>query len=765
MAANLLVEKKSISQSANTARIPRTGSTNTKIVSRLSFRPVCYPLQLANMTSEIPRCSRCSAVLDPATDQFKNGNWKKQCALHRQPAAKSAANRRADGKRLLQEKEQELTHLAPAKRQRQQDCRPLAPIINDSTPLVAQDPLSSLLRTPSQRPPRPLPPQPTLYTGPRIAVYNDNSSSSLNIPNVPWTPVPSTPNLSRSQSRYPALTSTPSTHRTLFRSSQPPPSSQPLPSLPPPEDTFWDASQPQREFEEEDEFGIGPGISLDDFNDAESHLYDLPPKPPVIDFRDSNFLDQPALAGIDMEYITKFYTELGKVKMDTCNTCNRCWFDLRVSNNECDVCRKDRINSDCIPDWVPLYGAANDMDAGSMPLELPALTRTEEMLIARVHVFMEVRQYRGVQYKYRGHVCHFAVNSGRVFSRLPVLPEELDILILKPPPVPGEDEEAINRQFRKDWKVRRQVVMQWLRYLKDYHPGYADVVIDDEVVSSLPIDGYVDHLLPTVLEDAPLPEYPQFSTVSPPSAQPTASHRPLYTPTTPLSGQPSPSFQPNTSPIPGAGVMPSAQPTATVDNESDYGSDAWGSDSDEDEEDPANHPDMSAIPNLATDLTEFQALRAKIQRPKQAFLSMNSLRRTPLAEFNNQEALLSLAFPSLFPNGQAEFVSPRIREVSYSSYIKCLMAYRDGRFARHSHFRYAVFNTYMRKQSVKKAGFFVRKADAGNITAEDIQEAFDGPQGGQQLTDTVVRWSASLKGTRAFWTREGKQLEAMVGRD
>jgi hypothetical protein len=31
-----------------------------------------------------------------------------------------------------------------------------------------------------------------------------------------------------------------------------------------------------------------------------------------------------------------------------------------------------------------------------MPLELPTLTRTEEMLIARVYVFMEVRQYRGV---------------------------------------------------------------------------------------------------------------------------------------------------------------------------------------------------------------------------------------------------------------------------------------------------------------------------------------------------------------------------------
>jgi hypothetical protein len=328
---------------------------------------------------------------------------------------------------------------------------------------------------------------------------------------------------------------------------------------------FWNASQSQREVEEEDEFGIGPGISLDDFKSAEGHSYDLPPKPPVIDFGDPNFLDQPALAGIDIDYITKFYTELGKVKMETCDTCNRCWFDLRVFNNECDVCRKDRVSSVRIPDWVPLYGAANDIDAGPMPPELPTLTRTEEMLIARIHVFMEVRQYRGVQYKYREHVCHFAVNSGRVFSRLPVLPQDLDILILKPPPVPGEDKEAMNRQFRKDWNVRRQVVVQWLRYLKDHHLGYADVVIDNKIISSLLIDGYIDHLLPTVVQDAPLPEDPQSSAASPPSA-----------PTTPLFGRTTPPSQPNPSLIPSAGGVPSAQPTAAVDDESDYGSDAWG---------------------------------------------------------------------------------------------------------------------------------------------------------------------------------------------
>jgi hypothetical protein len=54
---------------------------------------------------------------------------------------------------------------------------------------------------------------------------------------------------------------------------------------------FWDASQPQQKFKEEDEFSISLSISLDNFNNVESYLYNLLPKLLVIDFRDLNFLD------------------------------------------------------------------------------------------------------------------------------------------------------------------------------------------------------------------------------------------------------------------------------------------------------------------------------------------------------------------------------------------------------------------------------------------------------------------------------------------
>jgi hypothetical protein len=79
-----------------------------------------------------------------------------------------------------------------------------------------------------------------------------------------------------------------------------------------------------------------------------------------------------------------------------------------------------------------LYSGANEMDPGPMPLGLEQLTQIEEMLIARVHCFSEVRQVRGVQYKYKGHIVNFLTNTAKVYNRLPLLPEDVDVIIDRP---------------------------------------------------------------------------------------------------------------------------------------------------------------------------------------------------------------------------------------------------------------------------------------------------------------------------------------------
>jgi hypothetical protein len=125
---------------------------------------------------------------------------------------------------------------------------------------------------------------------------------------------------------------------------------------------------------------------------------------------------------------------------------------------------------------------------------------------------MEVRQHRGVQFKYCGHIVNFCVNNARVFSRLPLVPEELDVIILKPPPSDNNDPEQVNRQFRKDYQVRRPAVMLWLHFLIRNHSGYRDVSINTEAEASLPVDNYVDHCLSIVLEEQSSPAPPVIST-------------------------------------------------------------------------------------------------------------------------------------------------------------------------------------------------------------------------------------------------------------
>lgn len=75
---------------------------------------------------------------------------------------------------------------------------------------------------------------------------------------------------------------------------------------------------------------------------------------------------------------------------------------------------------------------------------------------------------------------------------------------------------------------------------------------------------------------------------------------------------------------------------------------------------------------------------------------MPSFHRPSISEFNCTQPLLSWAFPTLLPHGEAEYTLSRERTVPFPGYIKHLLKFHDGRFARHPRFRYVVFNIMMR---------------------------------------------------------------------
>jgi ATP-dependent DNA helicase PIF1 len=174
--------------------------------------------------------------------------------------------------------------------------------------------------------------------------------------------------------------------------------------------------------------------------------------------------------------------------MQQCSRCKERWFDIKLMAD--GVCKRCHDKDDKKRQDEPfLYSAANHLDFGSVPPELPQLEPLEELFIARVHVSVNVFTVRGQQYNYRGHVVHFLRDVGKVYSELPLLPKDLDIVILRPRG--SEGVEQMDRQFRNRFRVRRAAVEVWLRFLADNHPGYRNFTWNYDNLSQLPEDGDV----------------------------------------------------------------------------------------------------------------------------------------------------------------------------------------------------------------------------------------------------------------------------------
>ena len=107
--------------------------------------------------------------------------------------------------------------------------------------------------------------------------------------------------------------------------------------------------------------------------------------------------------------IQSFNEEMDALKMETCSRCNERWFEMHLQESVCSRCRDQDKNNKIIPF---LMSRENNMDPGELPPHLPVLTQVEEMIIARAHVQMVVKRYRGHQYHYTGH-CKFRAKSSQ----------------------------------------------------------------------------------------------------------------------------------------------------------------------------------------------------------------------------------------------------------------------------------------------------------------------------------------------------------------
>src|SRR6266436_7163463 len=100
--------------------------------------------------------------------------------------------------------------------------------------------------------------------------------------------------------------------------------------------------------------------------------------------------------------------------MEMCSCYKERWFQmgLAMEGNNIGVCKACIKDANSLKDLTlpPLFSESNGLDLGPVPGFLPILTAVEELLIARVYVYLQVVHVRGQQHRYTSHVYYFGQN-------------------------------------------------------------------------------------------------------------------------------------------------------------------------------------------------------------------------------------------------------------------------------------------------------------------------------------------------------------------
>ena len=123
------------------------------------------------------------------------------------------------------------------------------------------------------------------------------------------------------------------------------------------------------------------------------------------------------------------------------------------------------------------------MIPSEVPVELQNLSQCEEMLICRAFPLMQIYYKSSGNLSYKGHIITLPHNVQKIADILPNKPNDLPLLSFT---VKGKGEN------KKSFKVRREKVLNALKWLIANNPSYKDVVLDELRINSLPEGGKIE---------------------------------------------------------------------------------------------------------------------------------------------------------------------------------------------------------------------------------------------------------------------------------
>ncbi|KAK4699420.1 ATP-dependent DNA helicase PIF1, partial [Phenoliferia sp. Uapishka_3] len=422
-------------------------------------------------------------------------------------------------------------------------------------------------------------------------------------------------------------------------------------------------------------------------------------------------LRESAISDRDRVLLENFQRKMGEEKMEECSVCEERWFGMGLNSKrkegelgECARCRKDKKD-------VKKFSKENNMSFGLSCLELDPslaafgpLTQIEEMLLSPLQVMQQIWTFYGGQTKYTGHCVNFIRNNSHFLKRIPALPEDVDVIIIRKR---GADPETAKSSFQ-EFNVNRARMTAYIRFFQKHHPTFRNnpELIDEDALANLPENGNIYKQLKSVetVEDD----------------------------------------------LDGAGLD-----VGPVEGEDEEDGDGLVG--------AFQVVSNGLVPNITDDDLEVDRIRRDLQGAlddDEVILTMPSARQTPLNEHEGREFIRD-AFPFLFPTGVGDLNAYRTHAVTDQDWFKHVMKARDGRFAQHPRFRYYILNMCLRWQAKKISKYYCKRHKADKVmTLSELRALLKGPA--TRLADRISRSADPIKGTRPYWMKKRSQLESMI---
>ena len=400
--------------------------------------------------------------------------------------------------------------------------------------------------------------------------------------------------------------------------------------------------------------------------------------------------------------ISKFEEHLSTFKYTKCEACLCVRLNMKTIHGADGIrrCHTCNIQKHTVKTFShPIWLSSDGTPQYHVPFELEGLSEGEKLLLQQISPYVPLQHLQKGSFGCKGHVCSFPQDINQVCLDLPRLPTDASIVN-----VVKHFRDKHNAPHQHTFRVRKSKVLTALHWLKANNPVYKHIDIKPNNLDWM--SGSEDHLKPpnSQLQDTDNTDLEQYV------------------------------------------------------NQHD--------DPHNQNQDPTLYGIVAPPPNQHNPGDKYKQFTSSMETAfkkqcKNSTISFPYVASTPVNEYDTTEKIFCKAFPWLFPGGFGDFNDYSETKETVDHWMKRLLYYQDGRFARDKMWSFFALNYSVRKKNSDSGAYFVDGFfENGPKTIPQLQDMLN--KGDISWINRLAYYSFHVKGSPGYWRFKRSEVYSWV---